>query len=51
MAGSNALLFEVLLSDVAIPDSTHLKLRSHLGPGVLSRKPMVLVVGVAEVEK
>ena len=51
VAGSNALLFEALSSDAAIPNSTHLKLRDHLGPGVSSRKPMALVVGVAEVEK
>ena len=51
MAGSNALLFEALSSDAAIPDSTCLKLRGHLGSGVSSREPMALVVGVAEVEK
>ena len=51
MAGSNALLFEAPSSDVAIPDSTRLKLRGHPGPGVSSREPMALVVGVAEVEK
>ena len=51
MAGSNAVLFETLSSDAAIPDSTRLKLRGHLGPGVSSREPMALVVGVAEVEK
>ena len=49
--GSNALLFEALSSDAAIPDSTRLKLRGHLGLGVSSREPMALVVGVAEVEK
>ena len=49
--GSNAILFEALSSDAAIPDSTHLKLRSHLGPGLSSRKPMALVVAVAEAEK
>ena len=51
MAGTNAPLFEALPSDVAIPDSTRLKLRGHLGPGVSSHAPMALVVGVAEVEK
>ena len=49
--GSNALLFEALSSDAAIPDSTRLKLRGHLGPGVSSSDPMALVVGVAEAEK
>ena len=53
MAGfrSNASLFEALLSNAAISDSTHLNLRGHLGPGTSSREPMALVVGVAEVEK
>jgi len=51
VAGSNAVLFEARSSDAAIPDSTHLKLRGHLGPGMSSREPMALVVGVAEVEK
>ena len=51
MAGSNALLFEALSSDAAIPDSTRLKLRDHFGSGLSSREPMALVVGVAEVEK
>ncbi|EDR06317.1 uncharacterized protein LACBIDRAFT_329007 [Laccaria bicolor S238N-H82] len=50
VAGSNALLFEALSSDAAIPDSTRLKLRGHLGLGVSSREPMALVVGVVEVE-
>ena len=49
--GSNAILFEALSSDAAIPDSTRLKLRGHLGPGVSSRNPMALVFGVAEAEK
>ena len=51
MAGSNAVLFEALSSDAAIPDSTRLKLRGHLGSGVSSHEPMALVVGAAEVEK
>ena len=51
LAGSNASVFESLSSDVAIADSTRLKLRSHLGLGASSRDPMVLVVGVAEAEK
>ncbi|EDR06356.1 uncharacterized protein LACBIDRAFT_300531 [Laccaria bicolor S238N-H82] len=51
VAGSNAILFEALSDDAAIPDSTRLKLRGHLGLGVLSREPMALVVGAAEVEK
>ena len=53
MAGpaSSAILFEALSSDAAIPDSTRLKLRGHLGSGTSSREPMALVVGVAEVEK
>ena len=49
--GSNAFLFETLSSDAAIPDSTRLKLRGHLGSGSSSREPMALVFGVAEVEK
>ena len=49
--GSNALLFQALSSEAAIPDATRLKLRGHLGPGVSSREPMALVVGVAELEK
>ena len=49
--GSNTLIFEALSSDAAIPDSTCLKLRGHLGSGVSSREPMALVVGAAEVEK
>jgi hypothetical protein len=49
--GSNALLFEALASDAAIPDSTRLKLRGYIGSGVSSREPMALVVGVPEVEK
>ena len=49
--GSSALLFEALSSDAAIPDSTRLKLRGHLGPGASSLEPMALVFGVAEVEK
>jgi len=51
LSGSNASLFESLSSDVAIADSTCLKLREHLGLGASSREPMVLVVGVAEAEK
>ena len=51
LAGSNASVFESLSSDVAIADSTRLKLRSHLGLGASSRDPMVLVVGFAEAEK
>ena len=51
MAGSNAVLFETLSSDAAIPDSTRLKLRGNLGSGTSSREPMALVIGVAEVEK
>jgi len=51
VAGSNAVLFEARSSDAAIQDSTRLKLRGHLGPGMSSREPMALVVGVAEVEK
>ena len=49
--GSNAFLFEALSSHAAIPDSTRLKFRGHLGWGVSSREPMALVVGVAEIEK
>ena len=49
--GSNALLVEALSSEAAIPDSTRLKLRGHLGPGMSSSDPMALVVGVAEAEK
>ena len=49
--GSSALLFEALSSDAAIPDSTCLKLRGHLGSGASSLEPMALVVGVAEVKK
>ena len=49
--GSNAILFEALSSEAAIPDSTRLKLRGHLGSGVSFREPMALVVGVAEVEQ
>ena len=49
--GSSALLFETLSSDAAIPDSTRLKLRGHLGSGASSHEPMALVVGVAEVKK
>ncbi|EDR06319.1 uncharacterized protein LACBIDRAFT_329011 [Laccaria bicolor S238N-H82] len=51
MAGSNAVLFEAMSSDAAIPDSTWLKLCSHLGVGVSFCEPMALVVGIAEVEK
>ncbi|EDR06225.1 uncharacterized protein LACBIDRAFT_300505 [Laccaria bicolor S238N-H82] len=50
-AGSNAVLFEALSNYAAIPDSTRLKLRDHLGLGVSSLEPMALVVGAAEVEK
>ena len=49
--GSSALLFEALSGDAAIPDSTRLKLRGHLGSGASSLDPMALVVGVAEAEK
>ena len=49
--GSSTLLFETLSSDAAIPDSTRLKLRSHLGSGASSLEPMALVAGVAEAEK
>jgi len=49
--GSNAFLFEAPSSDAAIQDSTRLKLRGHLQPGMSSREPMALVVGVAEIEK
>ena len=48
---SNALLFEALSSDAAIPDSTRLKLCGHLELGMSSCEPMALVVRVAEVEK
>ena len=51
MAGSNASVFESLSSDVAITDSTRLKLRGHLGLGASYREPIVLVVGVAEAGK
>ena len=51
LAGSNANVFESLSSDVALADSTRLKLRGHLGLGASYREPMVLVVGVAEAEK
>ena len=51
LAGSNANVFESLSSDVAIADSTRLKLRGHLGLGASSRDPMVLVVGVADAGK
>ena len=48
---SNDLVVEALSREAAIPDSTCLKLRGHLGPDVSSRDPMALVVGVAEAEK
>ena len=51
LAGSNANVFEWLSSDVALADSTRLKLRGHLGLGASYREPMVLVVGIAEAEK
>ena len=51
LAGSNASVFESLSSDIALADSTRLKLRGHLGLGASSRDPMVLVVGVAKAEK
>ena len=51
LAGSNANVFESLSSDVAIADSTRLKLRGNLGLGASSRDPMVLVVGVPEAGK
>ena len=41
----------MLSSDVAIPHSTRLNLRGHLGSGVSSLEPMALVVEGAEVEK
>ena len=49
--GLNAILFEALSSNAAIPDSAHLKLCDHLGSGVSSCEPMALVVKVAEVRK
>jgi hypothetical protein len=51
LAGSNTSSFESLSSDVAIADSTCLKLRGHLGPGTSSCELMILVVRVAEAEK
>ena len=51
LAGSIANVFESLSSDVALADSTRLKLRGHFGLGASSRDPIVLVVGVAEAEK
>ena len=51
LEGSTPSLFESLSSDVAIADSTLIKLRGHLGLGASSRDPIVLVVGVAEAEK
>ena len=51
LAGSNASVFESLSSDVALVDSTCLRLRGPLGLGASSRDPMVLVVRVAEAEK
>ena len=44
LAGSNASVFESLSSDVALADSTRLKLRDNLGLGASSRDPVVLVV-------
>ena len=51
LAGSNANVFESLSSDVALADSTRLKLQGHLGLGASYREPMVLVVGVAQAER
>jgi hypothetical protein len=51
LEGSNASVFESLSSDVAIADSTRLKLRGHFDLGASSREPIALVVGVSGLKR